>query len=354
MKNTFILSMALLLSFFGTSQVVCNADFTSTTGGLSANFTNTSSGTTFYFWDFGDGNTSTATNPTHVYASNGTYLVCLTASYNDSITSCSDSACYNVTIMDSSGSACDADFTSMTSGNSATFTNTSSGTTNYFWDFGDGNTSSLANPTHAYASSGTYLVCLTASYNDSITSCSDSVCYDVTVMDSFPGCNASFTVTSGIGYASFTNTSTGSSLFHYWTFGDGANSYDVNPTHFYSTTGTYLVCLTITDSLTSCTSTACDSIYISVDSTTASIGTNELSNFTLFPNPAKDVINISSQSSSNGTVQVMDLMGRKMTEAVYTKTSIAIDISTFPRGVYLVSIIDETGQISSPKKFIRE
>lgn len=53
-----------------------------------------------------------------------------------------------------------------------TFNNTTSGTFNYSWDFGDGATSNLTNPGHAYAAGGTYTVCLTAtSPNSSCTTC---------------------------------------------------------------------------------------------------------------------------------------------------------------------------------------
>ncbi|MCC7246937.1 MAG: HYR domain-containing protein, partial [Saprospiraceae bacterium] len=53
-----------------------------------------------------------------------------------------------------------------------TFNNTTSGTFNYSWNFGDGATSTLTNPGHAYATGGTYTVCLTAtSPNSSCTTC---------------------------------------------------------------------------------------------------------------------------------------------------------------------------------------
>jgi subtilase family serine protease len=62
------------------------ANFTFTTSGLTANFTDTSTdadGTiTSRSWTFGDGGTSTATNPSHTYAANGTYTVTLTVTDN--------------------------------------------------------------------------------------------------------------------------------------------------------------------------------------------------------------------------------------------------------------------------------
>jgi len=68
-----------------------------------------------------------------------------------------------------------ADFTELISGNTVTFTNVSTSinsTLHYFWDFGDGITSSLQNPSHTYASSGTYTITLMASnciFSDTIS-----------------------------------------------------------------------------------------------------------------------------------------------------------------------------------------
>jgi PKD repeat protein len=59
------------------------AGFTYTLEGLTATFTNTSSYATDYLWDFGDGATSTETNPVHTYADNGLYIVKLTATNTD-------------------------------------------------------------------------------------------------------------------------------------------------------------------------------------------------------------------------------------------------------------------------------
>jgi len=59
-----------------------------------------------------------------------------------------------------------ANFSDAISGYTATFTNLSTSinnTLNYFWDFGDGNTSSIQNPSHTYTTSGTYTITLIAS-----------------------------------------------------------------------------------------------------------------------------------------------------------------------------------------------
>lgn len=71
-----------------------------------------------------------------------------------------------------------AGFTSSVSGTTVTFTNTSS-TGTYNWDFGDGNSSTMMNPTHSFADYGDYVVCLTVT-----NSCgNDNTCNTVTIVD---------------------------------------------------------------------------------------------------------------------------------------------------------------------------
>ncbi len=64
---------------------------------LDVNFTNTSvitGGTNIsYIWDFGDGNTSTQTSPSHTYSVAGTYMVCLTANFTTQFGPCSITTC---------------------------------------------------------------------------------------------------------------------------------------------------------------------------------------------------------------------------------------------------------------------
>ena len=140
-------------------------------------FTNTSTGTfNQTHWAFGDGITSTATNPNHTFSANGTYVVVLTV--NDSTSSsCMDY--YLDTIVVTGVVAplqCAAGFVMYpdTTINNVIVVNSSTGSNlTYLWDFGDGNTSNAQFPTHTYAASGPYYLCLSI---DDGAGCVDMYC----------------------------------------------------------------------------------------------------------------------------------------------------------------------------------
>ncbi len=114
-----------------------------------------------YAWDFGDGGTSSEEDPSHTYASAGTYQVSLTVSNFVGDTSVTKSVPVERI-------APTADFTYTVSERTVTFdaTATGLGALSYAWDFGDGLTSSAVDPAHTYTSDGSYTVRLTVSNTD--------------------------------------------------------------------------------------------------------------------------------------------------------------------------------------------
>jgi PKD repeat protein len=148
----------------------CNAYFSASTNGSVASFTDLSSGSPMnYFWDFGDGSTSAAMGSTsHTYSLNGSYYVCLTI--GDTTSGCSDTYCGYVTVGNPAGNNCSANFYLVQdSTNMYNYTAVSYASTgalySYFWDFGDGSSSTLQYPSHTYAGVGPYVLCLTVTDN---------------------------------------------------------------------------------------------------------------------------------------------------------------------------------------------
>jgi xanthomonalisin len=86
------------------------ASFTSSCSGLTCNFTDTSTDSDGTIasrsWNFGDGGTSTATNPSHTYAASGTYTVSLTVTDNGGLTG---STSRSVSVSSGGGGSCGAD-----------------------------------------------------------------------------------------------------------------------------------------------------------------------------------------------------------------------------------------------------
>ncbi len=215
------------------------ADFNSAASGLTATFTDQSVGAGGWIWDFGDGNTSTLQNPTHTYATAGTYTVCLVAFDGN----CNDTLCAPVTVTSGGCPNPIANFSAANgAGNTVNFTDlstSSTGISNWVWDFGDGNTSSLQSPTHTYAVAGNYTVCLTVT-----DSCgTDSTCQTITAGCPLP--IPSFSNTTNGLVVNFTDLSLNAPTGWLWDFGDGNTSTLQNPTHTYATVDTFTVCLSV-------------------------------------------------------------------------------------------------------------
>ncbi|MEN9346923.1 MAG: hypothetical protein RLZZ77_434 [Bacteroidota bacterium] len=148
---------------------------------------------------------------------------------------------------------------------SSTSTPGSGPITNWNWDFGNGSTSTQQSPTNCYSNTGLFTPILSVS---DINGCFGSVTMPqlIEVVDLFP--NASFSPSTVLTctppeVVSFTNSSTGNSaLTSSWSFGDGQTSTQAgNTSHSFATTGTYEVCLTVTDNI-GCQNEECQNIEI--------------------------------------------------------------------------------------------
>lgn len=138
-------------------------------GSLNVTFTDLSTGdgaaVVGWQWTFGDGDTDTAQNPTHMYASPGTYTVTLEVNDGGSLTDTETKVAY--VVVDTPTVSAEFSGTPLlgTSTLNVAFTDlsTDTGTTivDWLWDFGDGDNSALQNPTHNYLAPGTYTVTLT-------------------------------------------------------------------------------------------------------------------------------------------------------------------------------------------------
>lgn len=222
------------------------ASFTSSVSCLNTAtiFTDASTSALNWSWNFGDGGSSTLQNPSHTYLAPGNYSVTLIAS---STGSCADTVTNIITVFPlpivkfKADTVCQGDSTSFFN---LSYINTGN-ITGWHWDFGDGDTSSLKNPSHIYSAAGNYTVTLTAT---SSNGCAGSLSVPILV---YPLPNADFSFIPAptadlIDPVVFSDLSTGSPVKWWWGFGDGDTSLIQNPSHLYSDTGAFVVTLIVT------------------------------------------------------------------------------------------------------------
>src|SRR5581483_8989846 len=205
----------------------------------------------FRQWDFGDGQTSIAQDPTHRYALPGVYEVKLNVTDNDlhqrQIT-------FPVTVRNSDPVA-DFDFAPklVTSQTLVSFTDQSTdldGTiASWTWDFGDGAHDSARHPTHKFGAAGTYAVTLTATDN---LGGAKSLSKQVVVRNVPPLAQFAYAPDDAeslvpVQFLDHSADVDGHVVAWNWSFGDGTFGTGSAPTHAYAHPGSYSVSLTATD-----------------------------------------------------------------------------------------------------------
>lgn len=237
----------------------CKADFTweqNPVYPLKFSFTNLSTGVlNSFFWDFGDGDTSNAIEPIHSFPAPGSYTVKLKVRNKNYPDVCSDST---EKIINIPSLACTAAFSYTTDSLrpvDVSFFAEITGTPDIvMWDFGDGSTSTELNPIHSFPDTGIYQVTLSVLNTAYQNFCSDTARHTIHLkLRHKPRADFTFYLDSLAlqpNLFRFKDLSQGQNITQwFWTFGDGGNSVEQNPSHAYASAQTYQVCLKVYDFL---------------------------------------------------------------------------------------------------------
>lgn len=239
------------------SQVQASIQATPTVGcaPLTVTLQNTTVGSLSASWclDFDmttgtcNGTTINGDSISHTFTTAGTYTVALFATGICGV----DTAYETITVYPvptaafiNSGSVCSTDTIHFTDQSTVSGQGAS-----YLWNFGDGTTASVQNPSHVYQAGGTYTVCLIIT---SANGCTDSVCNQVNI---YGAPNVSFSAQDAcinnqpVSFYDSTTINNGQIISTLWKFGDGNTSVSANPQHTYANTGMYTVTLIHSSSL---------------------------------------------------------------------------------------------------------
>lgn len=237
-----------------------NTDVTEGCEPLTVEFTDFSEGGTVISYDFGDDNVSNEPSPIHTFTEPGEYTI-----YQYVNNGCSfDTTLAQVTVFASPDLDFTTDVPNVCENQPVQFINLSEDVNNVEWDFGDGTTTDLTNPTHTYTSGGTFDVTISAT--SQTNECEATLTQPFTV---FAAPEASFVVAEQVGCSpfevDFSNTTTGGN-FYQWDFGDGetGNGQTENHTFFNDTDEPALYTVTlISENLQLCADTFLYDIIVS-------------------------------------------------------------------------------------------
>lgn len=305
-------------------------------------FRNLSTNATNYLWETGDGQSSTSEEVTLSIRKAGTYSMTLTAKGEGGSDTYSETIYVDEPAV--APSATVAGFTYSPSQNLTapvriTFTNTSKNADNYRWDFGDGTTSTEANPVKEYTKAGTMKVKLTAIGNANSADFSADILINAPVASTVPTADFSYTSPSLTAPAkvNFFNRSQNATSYK-WEFGDGTTSTAVGPEKEYTKAGDYTVKLTATDAKNQ---SAQKSAVISVKAAAVPIADWTWSNSGLkvtFSNQSKNATSYNWNFGDGTSSPLVNPVKEYAKAGVYTVTLTASDGKTQDQESKLVTV----------------
>ena len=291
---------------------------------LTVSFTDQSTGNpTLWNWEFGNGQLSTLKNPVVTFSQPGTYTIKLVVRNANGIDE--EEKINYITVSPAPSAGFSANLTTACAPATIQFTDLSTtppGITilSWEWNFGDGGTSTLQNPSHTYTSTGFYTVSLKIT---SSTGCNSTavignyirIVSGITTNFTFLApstCTAPFVV-------SFQDQSSGPGTLTYtWNLGNGNTSNLPNPTTTYPAAGNYTVQLNVQSNL-GCTGSIQKVINV----------TGVTTNFTAPPSACiGQVVNFQNNSSSSPVASTWDF-GDGTTSAQINATKAFLSAGTY-------------------------
>ena len=331
-----------------------------------------------YNWMFSNGNVSASANPI-TYFSNNSGVNWAEVSIIDA-TGCSSSYSLVIPVTPPTGN-CFSGFSTYGNyqfGNPGEVFFLANGLpsgASYSWDFGDGTSSTTANPSHIYASTGFYTVCLTTTYNGCVfTTCSNEY-VDLSWWNSNPfqgNCTAGFMIltnpSNSASLINIINTSQGNNLFYTWSFGNGFISNNPLPFTTINNPGVYEICLNILDTVNNCGDSFCDTItidslgnvYRSIMSgnvgilvsgspqPNAQLTTIDVKNaateITIVPNPSNGIFNLNSNwIQGSSVVEIINITGSIVQSQIINtakgQKTVTLNLQGLAEGSYLVRVV---------------
>lgn len=264
----------------------------------------------------------------------------------------------------------------------------------YSWDLGDGNTGTGSTYNHEYDEDGTYTACVTYTVtNSNGDPCPTTACKDVVITDCTPPepCCGFTLETPYVQPSPFPNfpclgwvqiPSYGANgacsgydiLYDY--DGDGVND-GQGSFYEFNGPGPHVVCVTL--SYPGCELTECSEPFtlpscmgagdgpgpVKGTKPLISVGKGEVSfesiveaynseSLSIYPNPAKDVINIEVPEGNNIIeVNILHTSGRTIiSQNIEAQRQLKVDVSSLPIGMYIIQTTDNTGNIKM-KRFTK-
>jgi gliding motility-associated-like protein len=205
-----------------------------------------------YYWNFGDGNTSTDENPVHIFSEVGRFLVSFSYTTEQG---CTSTGYY---VQTKTGTLQHADFIKLAPDTVCASTEVmfldksqdSSLVNEWYWRFGDGSYSLKKNPVHVYTDTGYMQVKLQSYYNG----CGDAETKTKFIYVKGPFAKLTYKTECNNPYLALFNSNTIDADSVYWNFGDGTpiDSLQFNPSHLYTDNITYKAVLIAVNTSNKC------------------------------------------------------------------------------------------------------